>query len=1109
MPLSEAANGTESIRYGSVLLRGKLIHIGWLLALAVILLAGGWWVGEQRAASVDREMRDRLLRQVSEAAANINPELVKQITFTAADKGTPAFEQLCKQTIAAGKTFAQRGIYTMTLRGGELFYGPENYAADDPMASKPGTKYEKPAAENFKIFKDKRATTFGPITDEYGTFVSAMCPILDPLNGEVLMVLGSDILATDWAKYCNSARLAPLVAAMVLILLIMIGAVIITRFNRNMHTAAMKFKKLIVVPTAISMGVVLVLYGASEYDEIFAESKTEMLQFTDEAKADWNQSIKHQVQMLKAEIEHVASNEAMRNAWLKRDLTSLTAIAQKDYKQLNSSCHFTHYYLIEPNQTCFLRAHNPQLRGDMIHRSTLDMAVLTGEDTWGIELGPMGTFTLRYVRPLKLDSAIIGYIELGMEVEHLVGRLAESNYLDVTTVIRKDCSSRKNFEMGRKAFGFAGRWDDFEDFVIAHQTSQKTPEEVIRRLEQYRFSYTSRSDIFHIRQDGKSLACGIINLYDMAGLDAAKLVLIRDVTNQIAQARNALFLHLGLATVLFGAILILLWSVTKAAEEQLGNAFVRIQDNEKQFRALFENAISAVAIHDIVLNEKGEPIDYIFLNANPAFETQTGLKLGNVLGKRVTEVLPGIETTPLIKMFGKVAMTGEVINCEQFCPQLNRHYLINAYQLGCGRFVTAFQDITQRKAAEEEMSKLNEYLQEATAKANDLAGQAQMANAAKSEFLANMSHEIRTPMNAIIGFTDLLAQENLTLEQLKYTKIIHDSGENLLTLINDILDFSKIESNKLNIEIIECELGEMINTLESMLRPMASKKGIDLQILQCGALPSKIKTDPVRMHQCLVNLVNNAIKFTEKGHVYINISREEERDNQFIVFDVEDTGIGIAADKLNIIFEPYKQADGSTTRKFGGTGLGLTITSKLVSLLGGTIDVKSCVGKGSHFIIRIPLVAEQGAAGSFNKYDCVTALSEDGGSEMKFGGTILVAEDNPSNQTLINILLTKLGFEVVIAEDGYMAVEKALGGKFDLIFMDMQMPRMNGLDAVRLLREKGVGLPIVALTANALTGAQAECIKAGCDDFIAKPIDRNKLIEILRKSLDKCKVLSA
>lgn len=396
--------------------------------------------------------------------------------------------------------------------------------------------------------------------------------------------------------------------------------------------------------------------------------------------------------------------------------------------------------------------------------------------------------------------------------------------------------------------------------------------------------------------------------------------------------------------------------------------------------------------------------------------------------------------------------------------------------------------------------KANQELQAAVDLANDLAVKAGQASKTKSEFLANMSHEIRTPMNGIIGFSNVLADSGLTDEQMGYTNIIRQSGQNLLRLIDDILDLSKIEAGKVDIEMIYCSLKDMLNTIEPLMRNRASEKGIEFKIVTAESLPAHMRTDPTRLNQCLLNLAGNAIKFTEEGHVYINVSLQENDGKPFIRFDVEDTGIGIAADKQENVFDAFIQADGSTTRKFGGTGLGLTITRRLAKVMGGTLSLSSEAGKGSVFSLLIPAGVEVANEAVLDKFSSAEQTEATGNTkDAELSGSVLVAEDDPVNQKLIKALLERMGLEVSVVDDGELAVEEALKRSYDLILMDIQMPVMNGYEAARALREKGVNTSIVALTANAMKGDREKCIDAGCDDYLSKPIDQQKIKKVLEK----------
>ncbi|MFA5292001.1 MAG: response regulator [Phycisphaerae bacterium] len=405
-----------------------------------------------------------------------------------------------------------------------------------------------------------------------------------------------------------------------------------------------------------------------------------------------------------------------------------------------------------------------------------------------------------------------------------------------------------------------------------------------------------------------------------------------------------------------------------------------------------------------------------------------------------------------------------------------------------------------------ELEQINARLVKATATANKMAKEADKANTAKSQFLANMSHEIRTPMNAIIGFSEVLFEESLANEQKEYVRLILDSGRHLLGLVNDILDFSKIESGRTKTENIECSVPEMLTNVESVMRPAAKQKNLDFTVTCASDIPQTIITDPIRLRQCLTNLISNAIKFTENGYVKLAVGLITKEEKQFIEFQIVDTGIGIPSDRQNAIFQSFTQVDGSTTRKYGGTGLGLAITKQVVVLMGGDISFVSQEGKGSTFTFNVPV---NGVTNGYQQDQNLTHTQgiknecnqENVELENQFSGRVLVVDDNSTNQTLIKLLLEKLGFVVTIAKDGFDAVEAVNGHVFDLIFMDMQMPNMNGYDATKRLRNLGVKTPIIAITADVMEEAEEKCLEIGCDDYTAKPIDRGHLVEVISKYL--------
>ncbi|VAX39379.1 Two-component system sensor histidine kinase/response regulator hybrid [hydrothermal vent metagenome] len=386
---------------------------------------------------------------------------------------------------------------------------------------------------------------------------------------------------------------------------------------------------------------------------------------------------------------------------------------------------------------------------------------------------------------------------------------------------------------------------------------------------------------------------------------------------------------------------------------------------------------------------------------------------------------------------------------------------------------------------------------------------AEQANKAKSQFLANMSHEIRTPLNGILGFADLLrrgADNGDKKERLDFINTIHSSGTHLLKLINEILDISKIESGQMEFEQLECSPMEIVSDVASILRVRTKEKNTELNVEYIGEIPKTIVTDPSRLRQMLMNLVGNAIKFTLEGEIKISTRLIEEEGEQRLAISISDTGVGIPEDKIESIFEPFVQANSSDTRKFGGTGLGLSLCKNFAKELGGKISVTSVLDEGSTFTVTI----DPGCLENVELVDGNTIaeairrpreILEDDLDTQQLSGRILLVDDGETNRKFVRLVLNREGLEIVEAENGFEAVELATSEEFDLILMDMQMPLMDGYVATRILRSEGMTLPIIALTANAIKGDDKKCFDAGCSGYLSKPIDHDVLLKTIAQEL--------
>ncbi len=518
--------------------------------------------------------------------------------------------------------------------------------------------------------------------------------------------------------------------------------------------------------------------------------------------------------------------------------------------------------------------------------------------------------------------------------------------------------------------------------------------------------------------------------------------------------------------------------------------FRKLKQSEEKYRMLFENMLVACAYHKIVLNENGEPTDFITLEVNRTYEEVCGIKRESILGKKASEALPAITRSKpdLIGLYGEVAEKGIKKRFSTYIVSMDKWFSIAAYSPEKNYFVITFDDITERKKWENRLKKAKE--------------QAEEANQAKTLFLARMSHEIRTPINAVLGMTKLAIQTENPEETTRYMETVHYAAEHLKRVIADILDFSRIEAGKIELEHIDFDLYETLDNLKTIFQLEIHKKEIDFQIDISEDTPRYLKGDPARLRQILFNIIGNAAKFTDTGGIYIrieNLGGNDWQNNQNVrlSFSVKDTGPGIPLEKQAVIFESFTQADSSTSRKYGGTGLGLAISKQLVELMGGTIELKSREGNGCEF--RFDLIFQYGNKNTLNdtnlKKECLEKIEIP-------RRKVLLVDDNPFNTKLAGILLDKMGLEFEIVNNGRAALDILSRERFDMVLMDVEMPEMDGLETTRLIRIGKAGqvnqsIPIIALTAHNHPEFKELCLKEGMNTFLSKPFNINDLKRIL------------
>jgi PAS domain S-box-containing protein len=592
---------------------------------------------------------------------------------------------------------------------------------------------------------------------------------------------------------------------------------------------------------------------------------------------------------------------------------------------------------------------------------------------------------------------------------------------------------------------------------------------------------------------------------DVRGVLEVRRVLTDEATQLERGMRNAVLMAAGV--VALGLLLValtvrglrasdarnrLLLAETAQANESLQREIGQrelVEDNlrfnEGKLRAIFDSILEGV----IVIDRRGS-----IVQANRIACEMFGWQMSDLIAQNVASLMPGGQASQHDGHLASYLKTGEhsVIGRTRIFEGLRRDGSTFPMQLAVsevrvGRevlFTGIISDISAQVAREDELRAARDAAIDSTRM--------------KSEFLANMSHEIRTPMNGIIGMTDLALDTELNAEQREYISIVKASADSLLTIINDILDSSRIEAGKLLIESQPFALAPAMDETVRSLSTLARRKGLTLDLQLAPSLPATLVGDATRLRQVLINLIGNAIKFTETGSIRVTVDGEPAADDRFTLrFAVTDTGIGISADKTAYIFNPFAQEDASITRKFGGTGLGLSICQRLVALMGGSIAVDSEPGRGSTFRFSALLGMPPAASAA---RPVATGPAPATGTPDRL--TVLLAEDNPVNQKLAQVLLGRMGYEVSVAVNGQLALERFMTGTFDAVLMDIQMPVMDGLEATRRIREweQAQGrprTPIIAMTANAMPRDRDTCLQAGMDEHITKPISRQELQTVL------------
>jgi PAS domain S-box-containing protein len=787
----------------------------------------------------------------------------------------------------------------------------------------------------------------------------------------------------------------------------------------------------------------------------------------------YNVSVSKDIMELDCILDALKENPLLQQLFLDRNRAALLNTVRDIGQHFKDHCQITHFYFHEPNGVNFLRVHQPDRYGDRIDRLTLRQAATTGKTVSGLELGPLGTLTLRVVMPWYVDKKLIGYLEIGKELAATLSIFDDIGSIDgYRLTVNKTNIDQQGWEQGMAMLGRSANWSALPDSVIV--IDNLPFRHAGTRQDERKWFMTLLRKI--ISNKLFSLICNL-PIKDFSGKKVGNLMFVRDEFEELIVSRrvNNFFL-----LALFGmgcVLLIVYYAVLQRTENRLAESY-------EHLITFMETLPDAVFLKDgkgcwLLTNQVARKLFQVeefpwqgkteadFSKERPEFSPiHEACRASDLKAWQQKDML--IEYQEVPDATGQ-ARIFEVRKMPLFFSDGMRKAL-----------VIIGRDITERKEMEQQLIKARQ--------------DAEAASEAKSQFLANMSHEIRTPMNAVIGMSKLVLETNLTPKQKSYVEKVHGSAELLLGIINDILDFSKIEAGKMSLEHIDFSLNAVLNNLSNLIGYKAAEQELGLYIDIPANVPDVLKGDPLRLGQVLINLGNNAVKFTRRGAISVSVELEEKAGRQVTLhFCVSDTGIGMTQEQQKSLFHLFSQADSSTARQYGGTGLGLSICKKIIEMMGGKIWAKSELGQGSCFHFVLPL--EIGDAASLAPKESANVPNFD----RLRGAKILLVEDNEINQELASILLRRRNIEVTVASNGDEALQALAAGCFDGVLMDIHMPVMDGYTACRAIRNNPEykNLPVIALTANVTLEDREKTKQAGMNGHIGKPFREKEMFSVM------------